>query len=75
MGDVNNSDLAMMLGRLEGKLDMVLANQERLNGRVDDVETRLRHVEVQAAKSGAIGGGIAAVGTAIAIKMLERVFM
>ncbi|GHD63811.1 hypothetical protein [Jeongeupia chitinilytica] len=68
----NDNSLALMLGRMEGKLDMVLANQSAMNERVDGIEERLREVETQAAKSGALGGAIAAVGTALAVEFIKR---
>lgn len=67
-----NNDLARMLGRMEGKLDMIIANQDSMSDRVDGIEERLRKVEIGAAKSGAIGGAIAAIGTAIAVEVLKR---
>ena len=70
MADENS--LALMLGRMEGKLDMITSNQNQLSGRVDDLDERMRTVEIQAAKSGAISGGIAAIGTAIAVEILKR---
>ncbi|MCX7204760.1 MAG: hypothetical protein NT086_01990 [Proteobacteria bacterium] len=68
----DDNSLALMLGRMEGKLDMIIGNQNQLSDRVDGLDERMRTVEIQAAKSGAISGGIAAVGTAIAVEILKR---
>ncbi|WP_375591730.1 hypothetical protein [Chitiniphilus eburneus] len=65
-------DLGLMLGRMEGKLDMILNTQREQSARLDAFDNRLRHVETQAAKSGALGGAIAAVGTAIAVEIAKR---
>ncbi|TCP09256.1 hypothetical protein EV683_12926 [Crenobacter luteus] len=71
MADQNN-ELTRALGRIEGKLDMIVASQSSLNERMDSMDSRLRHVEQQAARAGAISGGIVAVGTAIAVELVKR---
>lgn len=68
-----NNELTRALGRIEGKLDMVVASQVSQNERLDKMDGRLRHVEQQAAKAGAISGGIVAIGTAIAVELVKRV--
>ncbi|MCW3479722.1 hypothetical protein OL229_09125 [Neisseriaceae bacterium JH1-16] len=73
MADQNN-ELTRALGRIEGKLDMIVTSQSSLSERMDSMDGRLRHVEQQAAKAGAISGGIVAIGTAIAVEMLKRAF-
>ncbi|WP_410499692.1 hypothetical protein [Chitinibacter sp. S2-10] len=70
-----NNELALMLGRMEGKLDMIIANQTSMSERVDGIEERLRQVEIGAAKSGAIGGAVAAVGTALIVEVLKRALL
>lgn len=68
----NNNELTRALGRIEGKLDMIVASQATQNERLDAMDGRLRHVEQQAARAGAISGGIVAVGTAIAVELVKR---
>lgn len=70
-----NTELTRALGRIEGKLDMIVASQSSLNDRMDNMDSRLRHVEQQAAKVGAISGGIVAVGTALAVEMVKRALL
>lgn len=60
------------LGRIEGKLDMIVASQTKTDQKLEGMDERLRHVEVKAAKSGALSGAIAAVGTAIAVELAKR---
>ncbi|KZE34168.1 hypothetical protein [Crenobacter luteus] len=67
-----NNELTRALGRIEGKLDMIVDSQAKQNVRLDAMDARLRHVEQQAAKAGAISGGIVAVGTAIAVELVKR---
>ena len=71
----DNTELTRALGRIEGKLDMIVASQSSLNERMDSMDGRLRHVEQQAAKAGAISGGIVAVGTARAVEMGKRALL
>lgn len=67
-----NSELTRALGRIEGKLDMIVASQTSQNERLDAMDERLRHVEQQAARAGAVSGGIVAVGTAMAVELVRR---
>jgi hypothetical protein len=39
------SDIKELLGEIKGKMDMCLANQNRMFDRVDSLEERLRHLE------------------------------
>ncbi|QOD81416.1 hypothetical protein [Chromobacterium haemolyticum] len=70
----DNNEVTRALGRIEGKLDMIVTSQQQQNERLDSMDERLRHVEQQAAKAGAISGGIVAVGTAIAVEVVKRAF-
>ncbi|BBF86291.1 MULTISPECIES: hypothetical protein [Chromobacteriaceae] len=71
----DNNELTRALGRIEGKLDMIVDSQAKQNVRLDAMDARLRHVEQQAAKAGAISGGIVAVGTALAVEMVKRALL
>ncbi|MGC0153292.1 hypothetical protein ACPRNU_12590 [Chromobacterium vaccinii] len=75
MADEINTELTRALGRIEGKLDMIVTSQGDLSKRMDDMDKRLRHVEQQAARAGAISGGIVAVGTALAVEMVKRALL
>lgn len=57
-----------LLGKIEGKLDMVIAGQDQTNKRLDGVDERLRNVEAKAALNGAVAGGMVSVGVALLIE-------
>lgn len=61
------------LGRIEGKLDMLIAQQGDTNARLDKMDGRLRNVEMKAATNGALAGGLVSVGIALAIEKGKRV--
>lgn len=54
----------MMLGRIDGKLDLVIKSQTEQGARLDQMDDRLRKVEVTAAKAGAISGSLVSIGIA-----------
>ncbi len=56
------------LGRIEGKLDMLITQQADTNVRLDKMDGRLRNVEMKAATNGALAGGLVSVGIALAIE-------
>ena len=67
----NNEDILRAIGTLEGKMDMVIANQNNfeqqqitINSKQDE---RLRKTEVKAAVNGTVSGGIVA-GAILLIK-------
>ncbi|WP_155419270.1 hypothetical protein [Chromobacterium subtsugae] len=68
----SGGELTRALGRIEGKLDMIAASQVGQSERLDGLDARLRQVEQQAARVGAISGCVVAVLTAIAAEMLKR---
>lgn len=53
-----------MLGRIDGKLDLVIKSQTEQGVRLDQMDDRLRKVEVTAAKAGAISGSLVSIGIA-----------
>lgn len=73
----------MLLGKMDGKLDGITAHlnrqdkriddlDERMNGRLNDIDSRLREVEKKAAVAGALSGGAVAVGTALIVEGLKQ---
>ena len=69
---MDDKDLVQALGRMEGKLDMMLVNQQSQGQRMDSMDKRLRAVEVKAAQTGAIAGGFTAVLTALGVEFAKR---
>ncbi len=64
---------ALLLGEIKGQLGMVIDGQRETNDKIGNIDTRLRHVETKAATTGAISGGIMAVGMAILIEKIKAV--
>lgn len=69
---MDDRDLAQALGRMEGKLDIMLTNQARQDEKLGEMDERLRKVEIKAAQTGAVTGGITAVFTAVGIEVVKR---
>ena len=69
----DHTDLARVLGRIEGQLDMIVTSQHVQTDRLDAMDNRLRKVETQAAKAGALTGGLVAVLTAIVMEWVKRI--
>ncbi len=67
-----HTDMARVLGRIEGQLDMIVTSQHVQSERLDAMDDRLRKVETQAAKAGALTGGLVAVLTAIVMEWVKR---
>lgn len=65
-------DNLMALGRIEGKLDMIVAHLAKQDKKLEELDGRLRDVEVQAAKSGALSGALSALLVTLAGEMLKR---
>ena len=47
MGDVNSNELHLLLGRVEGKIDMVLGQQSVHSARIDAQDKRLTDFEAR----------------------------
>ena len=71
-GPTMNSHLLRALGRFEGKLDALAAGHERLEQKLDGLDTRLRKVETRSATQGAIGGGVMGALVALGIRLVGR---
>lgn len=56
----------MALGRIEGKLDMMLDNQKKQDGRLDAIDTRLRKVETRSAGIALLTSGMVTCGVLFA---------
>ncbi|KIO49609.1 hypothetical protein SQ11_05670 [Nitrosospira sp. NpAV] len=61
-----------LLGKIEGKLDMVIASQEQTNVRLEGIDGRVRGIEAKAAVNGALTGGLVSIGVALAIENGKR---
>ena len=76
-------DELMLLGKIDGKLDGITAHlnrqdqriaelDERVDQRLNSIDTRLREVEKKAAVAGAVSGGAVAVGTALVVEGIKQ---
>ncbi|AUH53182.1 hypothetical protein CXB49_21500 [Chromobacterium sp. ATCC 53434] len=65
-------DNLLALGRIEGKLDMIVAHLAKQDKKLEELDGRLRDVEVQAAKSGALSGALSALLVTLAGELLKR---
>ncbi|OWY38038.1 hypothetical protein CEK28_14000 [Xenophilus sp. AP218F] len=65
-------DNLLALGRIEGKLDMIVAHLAKQDKKLEELDGRLRDVEIQAAKSGALSGAVSALLVTLAGEMLKR---
>lgn len=62
---MSDQAIHLLLGEINGKLEMVIANQDRTEQKVDKLNIRISNVESKAAKHGMITGAVAAVGVAL----------
>ncbi|AOZ50936.1 MULTISPECIES: hypothetical protein [Chromobacteriaceae] len=65
-------DNLLALGRIEGKLDMIVAHLAKQDKKLEELDGRLRDVEIQAAKSGAVSGALSALLVTLAGELLKR---
>jgi len=68
---MNDKEQAQALGRIEGKLDVMLDNQKRQDGKLEEMDGRLRAVEVKAATTGAVAGALASVFTSVGVAVAK----
>jgi hypothetical protein len=68
---MNASDQNFSLGRLDGKLDLVIKNQGTQDAKLTEMDQRLRNVEVSAAKAGAISGTVVSIGIALIVESFK----
>lgn len=68
---MNESDQNFTLGRIDGKLDLVIKNQKAVDAKLTEMDQRLRNVEVTAAKAGAISGTVVSIGIALIVESFK----
>ncbi|MDF0604645.1 hypothetical protein HZU77_003130 [Neisseriaceae bacterium TC5R-5] len=62
----------MALGRIEGKLDMIVSHLAKQDKKLVELDTRLRDLEMKASRNGAIYGGLAAMLAVAADEIIKR---
>lgn len=63
-----SEEIAKLLGNIEGKLDMVISNQDKHEKKMDGMDGRLRGVESRSAIIGAGAASIVSIAVALAIE-------
>ena len=58
------------LGQIEGRLKGIESTQSMHTGKLDGIDGRLRKVETRAAGTGALAGGIVAVGVQLLVNKI-----
>jgi hypothetical protein len=66
----SDEKILIMLGEIKGELTGV---NKRL-GKLDKMDDRLRKVEIDAAKTGAVSGGFVAVGVTLLVEAIRQSF-
>ncbi|WP_316154737.1 hypothetical protein [Cupriavidus sp. BIC8F] len=68
---MNDKEQSLALGRIEGKMDMMLQNQVQQDKKLNELDGRLRAVEVKAATTGAIAGTLASLFTSVGVAVAK----
>lgn len=67
-----SEEIARLLGEVSGKLDVVMANQDKSDAKIDGMDNRLRKVETRSTMLGAGAGALVSVGVALMIEKGKR---
>lgn len=67
-----SDDIGERLARIEGRLDGFCERIEVVHDNTDYLRNRVDVLDRESAKSGAVAGGVAAVGLALMIEMVRR---
>ena len=65
-------DNLLALGRIEGKLDMIVAHLAKQDKKLEELDSRLRGVELDAARSGALSGALSALLVSVLGEVMRR---
>jgi hypothetical protein len=65
-------DVMRALGRIEGRLEGIQANQVAQGAQMDGISDRLRNVEQRAAGKGGLAGTVSAVGVTLIVEGLKN---
>lgn len=60
------AEIALVVGRIEGKVDLILAHQGRQDAAAGDKERRIRKLELADRRYGTIAGAVAALVATVA---------
>ena len=68
-----SADLIRAIGKLEGKMDLVIDAQDMQGKKLDGIDGRLQTVEKKAAVNGAVAGGVLSVGVLILREVISNI--
>ena len=66
-----SDEVLRAIGKLEGKVDILLEQQKSVSSKLDDQDARLRGVETKGAVYGTIGGGVVSIGISLLVASLK----
>lgn len=66
-----SDEVLRAIGKLEGKVDMLLEQQKVVTAKLDSQDVRLRGVEVKSAMYGTIGGSVMGVGIPLLVAAMK----
>lgn len=64
-------DIAMLLGEIKAKTEMIHSNQNRLEGKIDTFGCRLSSLEIKASTYGGLAGAVLGVGVSLLAEKLR----
>ena len=67
-----NQDHILLLGKINGKLDLVIEQQKAQGTQLEKLDGRLRKVEKKAAVGGALMGALVSVGVELIADPIRR---
>lgn len=67
-----NDDHILLLGKINGKLDLVIEQQKDHGAQLNTLDDRLRKVEKKAAIGGALVGGLVSIGVELIADPIRR---
>ncbi|OQX12822.1 MAG: hypothetical protein BWK73_13995 [Thiothrix lacustris] len=66
-----SDELNRALGRIEGKMDLLLDKEKEQDKKLEGIDARLRTVETKSAVYGTVGGTLAGVGVSLIVGTLK----
>lgn len=68
-----SNEVMLLLGEIKGELTGIKGGLARQDEKLDAIDNRLRGVEIKAAVSGSVAGGIMAVGVSLITASIQAV--
>lgn len=68
---MTDKELARAIGRMEGKMDLILKNQSEDRSMIKALDSRLQTQERKSAVMGTVGGTVAGIGVSLLAQMFK----